>query len=592
MELEAELDSLRAARKAAAVSSLPFANRPVVSPSSALAVKADEVRGCQVFVRDLSQAVLPDSEPRPGEATGGIEAFASPGQYETLTFAVKPLRDLGDVRVRVSDLSAGWRRAWQGGIPSSSVEVGVGRYLECLTGEAGYNYQVLPRVVQPRDPMPLRGDMTVRWWLRVHVPEGTAPGDYRGAVRVETEKGPGFSLPLRLRVLPIQLEPVPIPAGLYHFDYVYWYTHFWQRTFGDDPWLRARVLEHERQNMQMLRRYGINSLSMTGEDLRNEARYDGDQLKIRDDGPFSQWMDLYASAGMKAMPWYGFESVGGICLPSGNYGRKVTQFSPEWERDFVSVAHWVKQQEKARGWPEVILTTSDELSNDGAAGAERGVKTLQAINRGRGDRPWRTLASVNGPYERSLVPLLSIIMPNHAYPITGETLAEIHRQKTELWLYNVGTSRATWGFYPWAIGARGRFQWFNCQIRGDPWNSFGCDSAYTITRTTPGEPLPSPELFEISEGLNDLRYLATLEKRIAEAAASPKPKAREAAAAARKDLDDLRRSIPVDARTLIGQVDAASAGVATKGEWANHALLNQKRLLVAEAILRLQKSMK
>ena len=583
-ELSSELDSLRAARKAAA----PMSYSPPLPSAPGGLTKDDRERGYSVFSRTMGESVLPFSTPKAEERIEKMAAFAVPGQYQALTFGIYPLRDLGSVSICISNL----RGPGHESIPASSVEIGVGRYVESTDNVISYAYQILPRVIQERNPIPMHGDMTLRWWMRVHVPDNIAAGFYSGQVTISPSQAPAYSLPIRIEVLPVKLASVPILAGLYHFDYVYWYTRYWNEAFGSDPWLTSRAKEYEKQNISLLQSYGINSLCLIGEDLRGDIRIENDKLSFREDGPFTQWMDLYAASGMKEIPWYAFGSIGDINLPGGIYGKKVPVLSTEWSQYFREIVTWIKNQEKERGWPEIVLNSSDELSNIGPAAVDAGVRILRAFNEIRGNRPWRTVASVNGPLERKLLPHISIIMPNSAYPITVDSIKEIHANNVDLWIYNIGNSRATWGFYPWRVGAKARYQWFNCQVRGDPWSAFDGDTGYMTTQITPGKPLGSPDLIEIGEGLNDLRYITTLENWIEKAKAqSLNQNAIEAAIAAQKDLDSIKEAIPVDPRAFLGEISAQAAGVPAKGDLANHTRLDEWRLKIASHIMNIEKNL-
>jgi hypothetical protein len=288
------------------------------------------------------------------------------------------------------------------------------------------------------------------------------------------------------------------------------------------------------------------------------------------------------------MPWFGLQAIGMSYLAQGQYGPKLEQFSPEWERAYRGVVSWTKENEKKRGWPEVIIYIEDELSNYGATGAEKGRRNVQIAKTIPGIR---TIASMNGQWERVILPGLTIAMPNHAYPITTESVEEIRKAGCDLWFYNIGEDRVLWGFYPWRMNAHGRFQWCHRTEMGEPWNAFDGDSAYRMTRLTPGKPLPTPTLVQIQEGIDDWRYLAALDKAMADARASKKPAAVQAVAAAQKDLDDIRAGIPVDVRLIIGVVDAKEAGMPAVGNLANNRYLDRCRWIVAGHILAIQSAM-
>lgn len=578
--MKEELDRLRADRRR---STTVRCNAPVAETPAGVE-EADRRRGFALFARDLSAAVLPTSAPQPNERLTGLRAEAAPGQYVPLSFALYPMKDLGEVTVSVSDLSAGAAR-----IPSAAIEVAVVRYVERVADPKSYTYTVEPGPIQARNPLPTPKGVTVRWWLRLATPPDAAPGEYAGRIRIAPAQAEAVELPLTVRVNSIQLGPTPITAGLYHFDRTYWYIYWWRGCFGQDPWLRETTLQHEANDFQLLKEFGLNSLSFC--DDNRGMSWDGQSWTFPKDDRFAVWMDLYKRAGMGPMPWYGFAGLGHPYLEDGLYtgGRKLELFGPEWQRSYGALIAAVKRMQVERGWPEVLFYLSDELSNEREAGAEIGRRLVQQVK----DIPGiRTLASMNGPFEKVMLPGLKIAMPNHAFPITADSLAEVRKNQCELWVYNTGNSRVMWGFYLWRVGATGRFQWYHRYIYGEPWNAFDGDNPYSVTWLTPGKPLPSPDLWAIRAGIDDLRYVKALENAITRAGASGKAEAKAAAAEGQKTLDALRELVPEDARLLLGIIDPREAGRPAAGRLSEWRFLDEQRQAVVSCIMKIDAALR
>jgi len=292
---------LRAARRR----SVPIEFIPPPAEEPAGLSPAERERGYAVFARHWSEEVFPSSAPQEGERVPELAGFASLGEYEPFTFSVFPLRDLGAVSVSVSDLAskAGSR------IPADAVEIRAVRYVEKSLGSARaktavYRYTIAPGPLEIRDPVPVIKGVTARWWLTLHVPADAAPGVYESTISIAPKSAPPASLRLRVRVLPIRLGPTPIIAGLYHMDYAHWYIYWWRKCFEDkDGWLRRQTFQHERDDFEILKRHGINSLAFC-EDLRVQATVTEDgEMTIDPDHRFLLWMDEYARAGMGPMRW-------------------------------------------------------------------------------------------------------------------------------------------------------------------------------------------------------------------------------------------------------------------------------------------------
>lgn len=581
-EMAEELAQLRAARKR----SVPVTLEQPAPETAQGVTAADRQRGYALFARDLAKPVLPGSAPQAGEAVSELTTFLAPGQYDTLRLSLHPLGAVGEVSVTATDLvGPGGARLKASG----DLDLGVVRYVEATLSGVEYRYTIKPGPVQPRNPMPVPPGVTMSWAVRVHAPATAAPGIYRGKLHIAPSKGAASDVALVVRVVPVKLGPTPITAGLYHFDHTFWYLYWWRKCFADaDGWLREQTFQHERDDFALLKEYNITSLAFC-DDLRGQATVtaEGD-MTIAPDHRFIQWMDEYAKAGMGPMPWYGLSAIGCGYIANGLYGKKLAEFSPEWEKAYKQIIAWAKAQEKQRGWPEVIIYLSDELSNEGAKGAEQGRQLVQVTK----DLPGlRTIASMNGPWEKIMLPGLKLAMPNHAFPITDETAKLVRDAGCELWFYNIGNDRVVWGLYPWRMGAKGRFQWFHRYDIAQPWNAFDGDSAYCMTWLTPGKPLPTLELAQAAQGLDDLRYLKALEQVLAQAKASRKPAALKAAAAAQKDLDELRALLPDNVKLLIGEMDPKEAGKPAIGNFANGRYLDRQRWLVASHILALQQAL-
>jgi hypothetical protein len=581
-EMVEELAQLRAARKR----SVPMTFDEPARETAHAVTAADRERGYVLFSRDLAKPVLPGSAPQDGEAVTELSAFLAPGQYDSLRLSLHPLAPVGAVSVTVSDLVGPDGNTLKA---DGDIDLGVVRYVESSRSAVEYRYTIKAGPIQPRNPMPVPEGVTTSWCVRLHAPETATPGVYRGKLHIAPSAAAPTDLDLVVRIVPIKLGPTPITAGLYHFDHTLWYLYWWRRSFADtDGWLREQVFRHERDDFELLKQYNINSLAFC-DDLRVQMTVnEAGEVTIGDDHRLVQWMDAYTEAGMGPMPWYGFSALGTDYLARGIYGTKLEQFSPQWEKAYRSLISWVKQKERERGWPEVVIYLSDELSNEGATGAELGRQLVQLTR----DTPGiRTVSSMNGPWEQVMLPGLKIAMPNHAFPITTETVDQIRQAGCELWFYNIGNGRVVWGFYPWRMGAKGRFQWYHRYAVTKPWNTFDGDSAYNASWLTPGKPLPTLELAQTGQGLDDLRYLTALEQAIERARESRKPDAVKAADAAQADLDELRELLPDNVKLLIGEMDPKEAGRPAIGNFASGRYLDRQRWLVADHILSIQEAL-
>jgi hypothetical protein len=210
------------------------------------------------------------------------------------------------------------------------------------------------------------------------------------------------------------------------------------------------------------------------------------------------------------------------------------------------------EQIRAEGLPDVVFYVQDELGNDGAKGARYGRELLRAMNECRERVPggFRTaISTLRVSIAREFLAEADIVMPNSAYPVTGETIDELREQGCTLGLYNMGATRFSYGFYPWRVGAINRAQW-SFSYDGDSRDPFvalpagsrvSCDCHYTPE----WEVLPSIGMLNQREGVDDYRYVQLLEALVEEADEQGLGET-EAARFARGTLDELEAAISRD----------------------------------------------
>ena len=168
----------------------------------------DRARGFVVFARHYLECIYPHTQPRPEEMNPELRVFATPGEFEPLTFIVHPLRDLAGAKVTVSDL---------GPVKASDIDV---RHVRFLRARPNYTvtgrYRIVPDMLERFDSLDLPAGENARFWLTVRVPDDAPPGLYRGGVTF-TCAGGSATLPVSLRILPFRLREDPEKIfGIYY----------------------------------------------------------------------------------------------------------------------------------------------------------------------------------------------------------------------------------------------------------------------------------------------------------------------------------------------------------------------------------------
>ena len=83
----------------------------------------EKQRGYLLFHRPITEPVYPNSKPLAHERLEHLVAFATPGEFEPLTFSIYPVRKLQNLKVRCSSLTCD-----AGEIPAAEIIVRLGTY--------------------------------------------------------------------------------------------------------------------------------------------------------------------------------------------------------------------------------------------------------------------------------------------------------------------------------------------------------------------------------------------------------------------------------------------------------------------------------
>jgi len=549
----------------------------------------DEKRGYITFSQNWWDLVYPESIPRQDTIGKGVSLWASKGEAKTGMFGIFPLRDIKGIEIKATDL----KNEKGDVIKSSVIEIKKLRYIERYLSakESGYKYIVVPHLLVPTDKkIDIEKGITKAIFITVKVPEDAKEGNYKGNIEIKSEVG-NTGIPLILKVLPVKLEETDIAYGIYDSINEYYWYYYWVPTFTEKEF-EDEVLKHKERRYKFLRDYGLTTIAI-GEDMRKWiSSPDGKTITINfENSGFTHLMDIATKVGFRPIVWYGFQATWrtsrGPEKPLLIKGfENVEPLSDIWKEGYKKSIELVKDEGKKRNWSEIIFYIEDEASNVGKIGAEHAREVAKVAKEVPGIR---TIASVNGPYEKILSPYLSIICPNYAFPITEENLNYIRECGTELWVYNIGTSRFSSGFYIWKIGAKGRLQWSGSSSCSpyDDFDGASPETNYMYYYSRPNDyPVASLSLEKMREGIYDYRYIKTLEKAIERCKNIKKPGAEKVIKEAGDLLEEIRNKIDVDMRKYFTtQVRPEEVGADVK-EWTEE-LCEKYRWKIASKILEL-----
>jgi len=195
----------------------------------------DVQKGYVVFSRDFQRYVYPWTIPAEEERAKSLNISMGKNDFEPLTFSIYPIRDLGDVRVSVSDLEGPGDKK----ISSQNVQVHVVKTMKKRSSSSG-EYNLIPRLLNRANHANIPIDYTTRFWLTLHADSTIVAGKYSGSVQIDSDKEDLTTILLTIEVLPIKLEPVPgieynmcMSYEFYELDSKEWTTQEREKIYRD-----------------------------------------------------------------------------------------------------------------------------------------------------------------------------------------------------------------------------------------------------------------------------------------------------------------------------------------------------------------------
>jgi hypothetical protein len=480
---------------------------------------AERKRGFILYHRSYLWPVWPNTSPRREECEPTLRAFASPDEYEPLTFTVLPLVDgIGDMVVRVEPLTAGPGRV----IDPEEIDLRYVRYMHVRPNYSSHGtYYRAPDVLMPLPgPVPLREGENLRVWLTVRVGVHAAPGIYRGHVGVTSRsRDAAAAVPIVFRVLPIKLQK---DQTLVYGTYYYHPYDMAQRApdaFSRRWWQRKAELEHAD-----MAAHGLNAfVSGIGGKMDKSGRW------VMDFDALGAKIDLARRHGFdKPIICHIPTSVAWRKYMKGEMGshlRLVKELPPGgFFDDVTAMVRAIEAGRRRRQWPELLYYPIDEPGT-GEPSIRFMVEVLKAIKKVPGVRTYVTA----DPAHEAFAPMKPHVDVWCCQPFSlpRETiLADMKQRGVEYWCYPnhiagendhtpVAGARMTYGFGFWRSGFRALTPWIYQAVVSDPWNYLDGGSMDFFNRTADdASPIPCTLWEAYREGIDDGRYVTTLTRRI------------------------------------------------------------------------------
>ncbi len=508
---------------------------------------AEQARGYMLFQRPIMDPVYPNSRPLVEERLKGLVAFATPGEFEPLTFSVYPVRDLVNMKVRASAL----RGPGGATIPGRNLQVRLLTYwnMRYPRYTSPDTYRRVPELLETVTVHSSPALECQRWWITVRVPETAAPGLYRGEVTVWDD---GFDeaieIPIALRVLPFALKSDP--AKRYSS---YYYVRNRAQYAGKDEEFIHMATGNEYKTMVD---YGLDMLPTT-------------TLRINEDAtavtlPYPEEVERMMAAGMRGpLPVTADSAIARIytmTTPGGTRGShwQISVMPPEEFYERVTAAFAALEAERrAKGWPEIVACPIDEVN---PAATDFGVGVYRAV-KAAGIRTYAT-KNPTRPEAQAYMPYVDVWC-SQPYSIPYESI--VSQDRYEYWSYpnhNAGENkdrvmlskggRMTYGYGFWRSGYTTLIPWnWNWVTGQDQFNYLrGRQSGCGNRIGDDGEAIPAVYWECFREGKDDARYIYTLQQAIWEREGSANEECRRLVAEGKAILQDTWDAINVQQRYL------------------------------------------
>jgi Glycoside hydrolase 123 N-terminal domain len=520
---------------------VPFSE---TAPEPAL-TELEKERGYVLFQRPVTECVYPNTRPLPDERLEALVAFATPGEFESVTLALYPARALQNLRVRASSLRCAF-----GEIPAARIDVRLATYWN--VGYPAYTtlktYRRVPELLE-RVTVHTSPARECQWyWLTIQVPDDSKPGLYRGTVTVwDDGYAQAVEIPLALRVLGFHLQKDPRK----HFS-AYFYVRNRALYKGRDEAFIRKAADKDYQAMADFGLDMLPTLYLRCDDDRRIVLAEPNEL------------ERMLAAGLKGPAPVTADNViarlyrdttpGG---QRGNHWRVNPLPPPAFYRRVTELFRAFELERKAKGWPEFICCPIDEVDpscKEFGAGVYAAVKAA-------GLRTYATKDPV-GADAADYAPYIDIWC-SQPYSVPYERI--VSQNRYEYWCYpnhNAGEikdrrtmckgGRMTYGFGLWRSGYTTLIPWNWCwPSEPDPFDYLrGRFSGCGQRVDDDGEVIPAVYWACFREGYDDGRYLYTLQQALVQRQGSKDPACLAALGEGRRLLQETWDAIRVQPRYL------------------------------------------
>jgi len=489
------------------------------------ATSVENERGYILFSRNYSEMIFHNSVPTEKDGLKCV-SFGSPGEYIPLTFSVYPLKDLRSAKVSSSGLSSG-----KDNIGPENFEARTVWHMPKRTGP--HIFRMNPWLMEKKDTMDiLAGEKTLwgavkagptrEWWITVKIPEDAKPGLYKGTIEFVPANSAAASVPVEIEVLPIKLAS-PKNFNMWFFD---------DPNIRNDNFVKS-LKEHGVYGYDI----GLRNLQVSAEGIDFKGFEEDADLALNKglNGSFLIYAQPLSHAIADALKTKLHSPV------FVSEGRKMIERFNKQVKD--------KYGEKV----EIFYFGIDEPGNSEERRREltpliKWLKTIEGVT---------VVETLNGPDIYKLYAQYTDV--NWSYALWPELdraflAGNGKRLSLNVWIDSgsILHARLEPGLFPWKNNYSALKMWSFNSASGDPLNDLdGGDPDWCLTGPCENDTediMPSVNYEAMRKGIDDRRYVVTLEQLIEKAKSNPELAGK--AGAAKKLLESFGALIP-DTRTKL-----------------------------------------
>lgn len=494
----------------------------------------DIAKGYVIFSRDFQRYVYPWTIPAQEERVKSLDVLLGQNDFEPLTFSIYPIRDLGDVRVSVSDLGGPGNKT----ILSENLQVHVVKTLKKRSGSGG-EYKLIPRLLNRTDRSNIPISYTTRFWLTVHADSTTSPGLYSGSVRIDSDNEKSSTLPLTVEVLPVKLEPVP---GIEYSMFMSY--EFFELDSKD--WTSLEKEKIYRDGVNVFRDYKNHGMSTV--DVTTPYYFQWNKDGTPQMEHFKAMIRGAKEVGFSEPIYWYFGHY--VQVAKGQHPGNIRTYDPKVHPKRAKfLVETALELNRELGGPPLSFMPIDEpriasrkkITLDLFKEMKKvpGVEIMCSTDIGG------EMLDIENNSQQDRKPLA----PGEKERISDRKVWEYNN--TAIQSFNPAYSRYIYGYYTWRQDLDGMNSWgpgTTENSRGNPFEDLDSKySDYFIFFPHVGGPLPTPNWEALREGIDDIRYIYQLEK-ICSQKSEERP---EEVAMAELFLDRVRDMCDFDERTII-----------------------------------------